>query len=227
MAQRRMFSLKVTSTDHFLDMPLSTQCLYFHLGLAGDDAGFVSAPKKIMRSIGCNDDDLRLLIQKGYVIPFQSGIVVIVDWYLNNTLQSDRVHDTIYQDERALLCRDSAGRYMLGTETETLCIQNGTKADTEDKLREDKVREDIITGENAPAPRGKRFKPPTVDEVRSYCKERGNGVDAEHFVAYYSARNWMMGKTPMKNWKSAVVTWEKNEKGKKPERVYTHSADDF
>lgn len=84
MANKRMFSLSVVDTDRFLDMPVSTQALYFHLGMHGDDDGFVSSPRKIARAAGCNDDDLRLLIQKNYIIPFESGVVVITDWRLNN-----------------------------------------------------------------------------------------------------------------------------------------------
>ena len=95
MAQKRMFSLHVTDTDRFLDMSASAQALYFHLGMHGDDDGFVSSPRKIARIAGCNDDDLRLLAAKGYIIPFESGVVVITDWNINNTLKNDRYHPTI------------------------------------------------------------------------------------------------------------------------------------
>ena len=88
MAQKRMFSLAVTDTDKFLDMSASAQALYFHLGMHGDDDGFVASPKKIARGVGCNDDDLRLLASKGYIIPFESGVIVIVDWNINHTLIS-------------------------------------------------------------------------------------------------------------------------------------------
>ena len=79
MAQKRMFSLKVVDTDKFLEMPSSSQALYFHLGMHGDDDGFVSSPKKIARAVGCNDDDIRLLAAKGFIIPFDSGVIVITD----------------------------------------------------------------------------------------------------------------------------------------------------
>ena len=91
MAQKRMFSLQVTDTDRFLDMSASAQALYFHLGMHGDDDGFMSSPRKIARIAGCNDDDLRLLAAKGYIIPFESGVVVITDWNINNTLKNDVV----------------------------------------------------------------------------------------------------------------------------------------
>lgn len=115
MAQKRMFSLAVTDTDKFLDMSASAQALYFHLGMHGDDDGFVASPKKIARGVGCNDDDLRLLASKGYIIPFESGVIVIVDWNINNTLKNDRYHKTIFAAERALVSEDSAGRWVLGS----------------------------------------------------------------------------------------------------------------
>ena len=103
MAQKRMFSLKVVETDKFLDMPTSAQCLYFHLGMHGDDDGFVSSPKRITQLCGCNPDDLKLLATKGFIIPFDSGVCVIKDWRINNTLKNDRYTPSLYSSEKALL----------------------------------------------------------------------------------------------------------------------------
>lgn len=119
MAQRRMFSLEVCDTDKFLDMSASAQALYFHLGLHGDDDGFVASPKRIARAAGCNDDDLRLLAAKGFIIPFDSGVVVITDWNVNNTLKNDRYHETVYQDEKSKICRLTNGKYALASRLET------------------------------------------------------------------------------------------------------------
>ena len=94
MARKRMFDLEVVDTDLFLEMPQSTQNLYFHLGMRADDDGFVSNPKKIIRTIGANEDDLKILFSKQFVIPFESGIVVIRHWKLNNYLRKDRHTDT-------------------------------------------------------------------------------------------------------------------------------------
>lgn len=79
MAKRRMFSLDIVDTDEFLDLPTTAQCLYFHLGMRADDDGFVSSPKKITKMVNCTTEDLKLLTEKGYIIPFESGIVVIKD----------------------------------------------------------------------------------------------------------------------------------------------------
>ena len=90
MARKRMFSLLVVDTDEFLDMPSSTQSLYYHLGMRADDDGFVASPKKIVKLVNCSNDDLRLLIAKGFIIPFDSGIIAIRHWKLNNDLKKDR-----------------------------------------------------------------------------------------------------------------------------------------
>ena len=119
MAQRRMFSLSVTGTDVFLDMPVSTRASHFHLGMHGDDDGFVGSPKKIMRAAGCGNDDMKLLAAKGFIIPFDSGVVVLRDWRLNNTLKSnDRYHETLYQSEKRWSPWIPWAEYQLGTKLE-------------------------------------------------------------------------------------------------------------
>lgn len=123
MAQKRMFSLQVVDTDTFMDMPTSAQALYFHLGMHGDDDGFVASPRKIARAAGCNSDDMRLLIAKGYVIQFENGVVVITDWNINNTLKNDRYKETIYQNEKSLLQLEKSGKYLLDSNMVPECIQ--------------------------------------------------------------------------------------------------------
>ena len=103
MAERRMFTKKITESDAFLDMPLSTQCLYFHLNMSADDDGFVNNPKKIQRMIGASDDDLKLLLAKSFILAFESGIIVIKHWKMQNYIQSDRYKPTDYAEEKAML----------------------------------------------------------------------------------------------------------------------------
>lgn len=103
MANRRMFSLDVVDTDRFLEMPLTAQCLYFHLGMRADDDGFIDSPKRILRYIGSNDDDLRILLTKGYLIPFEDGVIVIKDWLKNNWVRPDRKKSTRYTEKLSLL----------------------------------------------------------------------------------------------------------------------------
>ena len=99
MAEKRMFTQKIIDSDAFLDMPLTTQALYFHLNMRADDDGFINNPKRIQRTIGASDDDLRLLIAKRFLICFDSGVIVIKHWRMHNTLRKDRYSPTQYQEE--------------------------------------------------------------------------------------------------------------------------------
>ena len=121
MARRRMFSLDIVDTDAFIDMPQSSQLLYFHLSMRADDDGFVSNPKKIMKVVNCSDDDLRVLVGKKFIIPFDSGICVIKHWKIHNYIQKDRYNETNYIGEKAQLRVKTNNVYTLDTE----CIQIG------------------------------------------------------------------------------------------------------
>lgn len=132
MANRRMFSLDVVDTDWFLDMPASAQSLYFHLGMRADDDGFVSSPKRITAMANCSQDDLKLLIAKKFIIPFESGVVVITDWKRNNYIQKDRYTPTQYVEERDSLTLER-GVYRLDTK----CIQNVSEMETQVRLGKD------------------------------------------------------------------------------------------
>lgn len=142
MAERRMFSKAVIDSDMFLDMPLSAQALYFHLSMRADDDGFVNNPKKIQRMTSCTDDDLKLLVAKNYIIPFESGIVVIKHWRIHNYIKSDRYKETVYQDEKRMLTIEKNKVYSLGipnvnqcvSEMEPKCIHEVSEMDTQDRL---------------------------------------------------------------------------------------------
>jgi hypothetical protein len=111
MAERRMFALKIIDSDAFLDMPDSTQNLYFHLSMRADDDGFISNPKKIMRMIGASDDDMKILLSKRFLLAFDTGIVVIKHWRLHNYIAKDRYHETIYKEEKDKLFIKANGAY--------------------------------------------------------------------------------------------------------------------
>lgn len=113
MARKRMFTMKIVDSDAFLDMPLSTQCLYFHLNMRADDDGFVGNPKRIAKLIGSNDDDLKLLIAKRFVLLFEDGVIVIKHWRIHNTLSRDRYVETSYTDEKKELFLKDNGSYSL------------------------------------------------------------------------------------------------------------------
>lgn len=132
---RRMFSPDVVSTDLFLDMPTSTQLLYFHLGMAADDDGFVS-PRKVMRMLGTSEDDLKILIGKKFVIPFESGVIVIRHWKVNNLVRKDWYRPTTYQEEKGKIESNSGSVYYLVNELVNESVNVGSKV--VNKLNKDK-----------------------------------------------------------------------------------------
>lgn len=111
MANRRMFSKKITETDLFLDMPMSAQCLYFHMNMSADDDGFIGNAKTVKRMVGASEDDLKLLFAKEFLIPFENGVVVIKDWKIHNYIRKDTYNQTMYSEEKKLLDEDSNGSY--------------------------------------------------------------------------------------------------------------------
>ena len=113
MAERRMFAKTIVLSDAFLDMSLGARCLYMTLGMVADDDGFVNNPKSIMRQCGAQEDDLKILLSKKFLIPFDSGIVVIKHWRINNYLQKDRYRETKYGEEKATLEIEPNGAYHL------------------------------------------------------------------------------------------------------------------
>ena len=143
MAQRRMFSKKITNTDQFLDLPLSSQALYFHLNMNADDDGFVNNVRSIIRLVGASNDDFKLLVAKQFVIAFNDGITVIRDWRIHNYIQKDRRQPTLYKKELKQLGLDENNRYIKDpnhvSKLDTECIQNVSTG----KVRLGKVSKDI------------------------------------------------------------------------------------
>lgn len=167
MAQRRMFSQKVTETDKFLDMGLTAQSLYFHLGMNADDDGFVGNPKSIKRMIGASEDDLKALVEKDYLIVFDDGVVVIKDWLVSNYVKKDRYTPTIYTDDMKLIGLDKNKRYQFvsdlepernqdGTEMEPKRIQDGDKMEPE-CIQSGSKNENQISNENSQPQQGQGF----------------------------------------------------------------------
>lgn len=194
-----MFAKSIVLSDAFLDMPLSARCLYFTLGMFADDDGFVGSPKGIMRQCGASQDDMAVLLQKRFVLGFESGVIVIKHWRINNYLQKDRHKDTTYLEELATLDVDDKGAYTEKKEMYTECIQ--TVYTGKDSIGKDRLGN-----------KGTKFVPPTLQEVKAYCIERCNCVDPERFIDFYESKGWMVGKNKMKDWKAAVRSWEKRDK---------------
>ena len=137
MAKKRMFSQQITESDSFTSMPLSSQALYFHLSLNADDDGFINSPKRVQRMIGASDDDLNLLIVKKFLIPFDSGVVVVKHWRINNYIRSDRYVPTVYTEEKNQLIEKKNHAYSLKFQQG---IPDGIPMVSIDKNRLDKNR---------------------------------------------------------------------------------------
>lgn len=213
MAQKRMFSQSVVLSDDFLDMPASTRCLYFSLGMVADDDGFVNNPKSIMRQCGGTQDDFKLLLSKGYVYLFASGVVVIMHWNVNNYLRKDRYIPTKYIGEKSQLSEAENGTYWLASGV-PVGIPSCNQPVYPDKSRSEQNSE----VERTATPPRTRFIPPSLEEVQAYCAERKNTVDAERFFDFYSANGWVQGKgKPIRDWRAAVRTWERQTIAEQPQ----------
>lgn len=147
MAEKRMFSKQIIDSDAFLDMPQTSQLLYFHLAMRADDDGFINNPKSIMRNSKCGDDDLKLLNAKKFIIPFETGIVVIKHWKIHNYIAKDRYKETKYKQEKSTLALDENNSYTLNENIlYTDCIQNDNESSTQVRL--DKISIDKISIED-------------------------------------------------------------------------------
>jgi hypothetical protein len=132
MAERRMFAKTIIDSDAFLDMPLSTQALYFHLSMRADDDGFINNAKKIQRMLGCTDDDMKILLSKNFVIPFETGVCVIKHWKIHNLIQKDRYKPTVYVEHKDKLSLKDNNVYTL----DTVWIQDGYKVEPQVSIGE-------------------------------------------------------------------------------------------
>lgn len=210
-----MMSKKIIDTDNFLDMPQSTQCLYFHLLLRADDDGFIQSPKSIMRITGCKDDDLKLLVAKGFVIGFETGVIVIRHWRIHNYVQSDRYSKSELPEAKQVELKNKVYEVVEppmnpdNTYMDTKCIQNVYNLDTQiriDKIREEENRIETICHvahddvdkshfeiiEYLNFKTGSKFKPttkPYVQAIRSRLKE-GYTVSDFKTVIDKKCREW-------------------------------------
>lgn len=196
MAERRMFAKTIVLSDSFLDMSLGARCLYMTMSMLADDDGFVNSPRSIMRQTGATNDDMRLLIDRKFVIPFDSGIIVIKHWRINNYLQKDRINPTKYIDEKAMLSVESNGSYTLNSP----CIHSEC-IHSVDEYRVDKNSIDDGT--------------PTEDDIRQYCESEHLNISPSRFFSYYSKNGWKNknGK-PIDDWRQQCRVWAEQDKVK-------------
>ena len=214
MAERRMMSRKVTDDDHFLALSSSAQALYLHLMMSADDDGFNNQVTIAMFRAHASVQDLQALLEARYIYQFENGVIVIRHFRMANALRKDRYNPTTFQKDLTKLEIDERGVYHLREgDLVASWLPDGCQpvANCLPQVRIDKVS----VGKDSKEKGTRRFAPPSLDEVKSYCAERKNNVDPEAFVNFYESKGWMVGKNPMKDWKAAIRTWEKRE-GKAP-----------
>lgn len=149
MANKRMFCLDIVNSDAFLDMPLSAQALYFHLGMRADDDGFIGNPKSIQRLAGASQDDLMLLITKRFLITFDNGVIAIKHWRMNNYIQKDRKKDTTYTELLNSLEVKENGSYTEKKKMDTFCIQAVSEMDSQNSIDKISIDKDSIEIDNS------------------------------------------------------------------------------
>lgn len=241
-----MFSMRIINSARFLRMPISTQALYFHLGLNADDDGIVEA-YPVMQMIGCTEDDLKVLVTKKFVQVLNEDLVsYIIDWRENNRIRPDRKIDSIYHDLLLSINPDvelvesrpradaystnKAKRTTNGQQTDNQRTTNGQPMDGlgKDSIGKDSIGKDRLgnfigdtsasTPQSSPKPPRSKFQKPSLKEVAEYCRERQNDVDPQRFIDYYESNGWKVGRNPMKDWKATVRSWESRQGQNKSSR---------
>ena len=213
-----MFAKTIIDSDVFLDMPLSTQALYFHLSMRADDDGFINNPKKIQRMIGASDDDLKVLVMKRFILPFDSGVVVIKHWRMHNYIRNDRYKETVYQEEKAQLLLKENGAY---TQVETIGIPDGNQVETQVRLGKDRVRIELgedIEEDKPPKPTRHKYGAYenvlfTDEEFQKLTEEFPNdwNIRLERLSEYIAST----GKR-YKNHLATIRSWARKDTEKKP-----------
>lgn len=211
MADKRMMSKSVIDTDMFLDMPASTQCLYFHMLLRADDDGFLKNAKTIMRTVGASPDDIKLLIAKQYLISFDTGIMAIKHWRIHNFIKKDRYKPTDCEEIKLLEVNEK-GEYVLA---EPVRSQVGSNMEPQDRDRieigKDRDSSRKRSSANNSTTAAQKFKKPTLEELKAYIAENGYTFSAEAFMDYYESNGWKVGRNPMKSWQATCRTWQRHE----------------
>lgn len=219
MAERRMFAKTIIDSDAFLDMPLSSQAFYFHLSMRADDDGFINNPKKIQRMVGASDDDFKLLIAKSFLIPFESGIVVIKHWKIHNYIQSDRYKETVYLEEKGMLKLKENKAYTLNENSmDTQCIQDVSNMETQVRLGKDSIDKDSIDKDSIGevSTDDKSSEPPVITLMLKDKTEYGiTQKDIEHYKELYPAVDIMQELRNMKGWCESNPTKRKTRTGVK------------
>lgn len=205
-----MFTKKVTDDDNFMTLSASAQALYLHLSMSADDDGFCNQVSISMFKAHASVQDLQALLEKKYILQFESGVIVIKHWRMANALRKDRYNPTSFVEELSRLHLKENGTYTLDSDDGCQMVAKRLPQVRLDKDRLDKDSIDNIYSDSNESA-AKRFVKPTVDDIKKYCEERKNNVDAQMFYDFYESKGWKIGKTSMKDWKACVRTWERKK----------------
>ena len=239
MAERRMFAKTIIDSDAFLDMPVTARLLYYDLGMRADDDGFVNSPKKTMRITGASSDDMNILIMRKFIIPFDSGVVVIKHWRIHNYIRKDTYVETKYKDEKEQLMLDENNAYttkkmqLLQLRDEyvdepSTQVRLGKVSIGKDSIGKDSIEKNIgdataphtqvqtvIQEKNSETDARKKreqFIKPTVEEIEKFAHEYNlTKLDPQYFYDYYESNGWMVGKNHMKDWKATAKNWNRRQ----------------
>lgn len=223
MAEKRMFAKTIIDSDAFLEMPVTSQLLYFHLSMRADDEGFINKPKAVMKMVGANGDDLKILFMKKFVIPFDSGVVVIKHWRINNYIRKDMFHETTYKEERALLGLDENNAYTL-TVTSPLQVCNETETQIrldknrldKNRLESEELKEKDKTKETNKKNKYGEYKHVLLTEEQHTNLIRDFGEEyVNEYITKIDEYIQLKGK-PYKDYNLAIRNWLKNDGKTKP-----------
>lgn len=212
MAERRMFTEKVVESDAFLDLPFSAQCLYFHLNMNADDDGFLNSPGKIIRIAGASQEDLKLLIEKRFILYFGNNIIAIKHWRMHNSIRKDRYKPTQYQKQFSMLSIKDDGSYTERQPNGNQAATNGDHRLGEDRLGEGRLGEGRLgeesgTDTDIPAT-------PSLSAITEFVKISDLSVNPNRFFAYYNERDWKTPKGNPIDWAAKILEWDYEEKQK-------------
>ena len=209
MAEKRMFTTKVSDSDAFIEMPAAAQALYFHLNQGADDDGFNNQVQMAMWKAHASVDDLKILMAKNYIIRFESGVIVIKHWRMHNTIRNDRYTPTNFKEELALLGIKENKSYTLNG---CQMVAGRLPQNRLEKIREEEISIDT----NIKPQKQKVFVPPSLEDVISYAKEKGREDLAKDFYEYFTVGEWVDSKgEKVRNWKQKFLTWAGRNPGKR------------
>jgi hypothetical protein len=238
MAEKRMFSKQVISSDAFLDMPATVQVLYFHLSMMADDDGFIDSPRSVMRSIGAAKEDMDMLLKNKYIIFFQEeGVFVIRHWNVSNNIRSDRYKETKYKELKSRLFLDESGSYNIleqnqpGAEPQPNDNQPGAEPqpnDTIDQVSIDQIsidqdRLNKFSGSaeppgKKPSSKQKPTKPPLRERAPVNDMEKVEKVYLLNWDTLYS-RKQVETPDPILNWTQTRKQLKTHFEKLKPEQI--------